>query len=104
MRFKNTKGVLKLYAVAGTQTVLLSFDLDAKLVKKKEFLGFSIERIDPDGTPTLLNGSKYFDSLVHDNTVTDPKIKYASLVQSYFWKDYQADPGSFFKKRIADIY
>ena len=93
MRFKKTNGVLKLYAVAGTKTVLLSFDIDKEKFKGKNFLGFSVKRSGGGVDSIQINGSKHFDSLVHDDTITDPKIKYCSLVQSFFWKDYEANPG-----------
>lgn len=93
MRFKNTKGPLKLYAVAGAKTVLLAFDLSAAKLKNKPFLGFSISRTDANGkNKRLLNGSKYFASLVKDNSITNKKIKFTSLIQSFFWKDYLAQP------------
>lgn len=93
MRYKNEKGDIRIYAVAGTQTVLLSFDIDKAKVNNKNFLGFDIERKHGSDKPIKLNGSKYFKSLIEDSSVTDPKLKYVSLVQSYFWKDYLADPG-----------
>jgi len=90
---QNEDGVLKLYAVAGTQTVLLSFDIAKAKVDKKQFLGFSVTRADKQGKVTTLNGSKHFESLIKDSTITDTKLKYRSLVQTFFWKDYSADPG-----------
>lgn len=92
MRFKNEGNPLKLYAVAGTQTVLLSFDIALSKIDGKNFLGFDVKRKDKDGTEHSINGTKLFKSLVDDNTIIDPKIKFISLVQSFFWKDYTADP------------
>jgi hypothetical protein len=95
MRFKKENKDLKLHFVTGTQTALMSFDLDKKLVDNKEFLGFSVERRNQGDTkskPLNLNGSKHFDSLINDATISDPAIKFRSLVQSFFWKDYTADP------------
>ena len=103
MRYKNEGSDLKLYVVAGTQTVLLSFDI-AKEKVKSNFLGFSIERKDKDGKITLHNGSKHFDSLIHDDTITDAKVKFASLVQSFFWKDYTADPGQTYTYTVNAMF
>ena len=94
MRFKNEQGDLKLYAVAGTQTVLLSFDIAKSKLDNKQFLGFSVERKDKDGNIKFINGSKHFDSLVNDPTITVHAVKYQSLVQTFYWQDYIADPGS----------
>lgn len=93
MRYFNDDTDLKLYAVAGTQTVLLSFDIKKELVSN-QFLGFSIERINgrKSGTPApviYLNGSKHFKSLENN---ADPHISGRSLIQSYYWHDYIADP------------
>src|SRR5438128_10153903 len=93
MRYKNESKELKLYAVAGTRTVLLSFDIDKEKITNKNFLGFSIERMDKAQNVIFINGSKHFRSLILDDLITDPDIKFVSLVQSFFWKDYNADPG-----------
>src|SRR5690349_21394689 len=93
MRFKNEQGDLKLYAVAGTQTVLLSFDITKSKLDNKQFLGFSVERKDKDGNVKFLNGSKHFDSLINDDKIKNHDVKYQSLVQTFYWQDYTADPG-----------
>ena len=104
MRFKKETGDIKLYAVAGTQTVLLAFDMAEAKVTGSDFMGFSIERVDKAGKLTYLNGSKHFDSLINDNTITDHKVKYASLVQAFFWKDYLADPGQKYTYTVKAMY
>ncbi len=104
MRFKSTKGDVKIYAVAGTQTVLLSFDLAKTKVNNKEFIGFDIERKDSLGKIRKLNGSKHFNSLIIDSTITDQRLKMVSLVQTYFWKDYEADPGQTYTYTINAMY
>ena len=86
MRFKNTKGPLKVYAVAGTQTVLFSLDILLSKVEGKELLGFSFERQSGSGPKRTMNGSKRFASL------KGTPLEKFSLVQTYFWKDYTADP------------
>jgi hypothetical protein len=65
MRYKNEDNDLKLYAVAGTQTVLLSFDID-KSKLGNDFLGFSVGRKDKNNKTTFLNGSKHFKSLAQN--------------------------------------
>lgn len=104
MRFKREIGDIKLYAVAGTQTVLLAFDLAGAKTKGKKFMGFSIDRVDSQGKHRSLNGSKHFDSLINDALITDPKVKFASLVQSFFWKDYLADPGETYTYTVQAIF
>lgn len=104
MRFKNTSGAIKIYAVAGTQTVLLSFDIAKSKISTKNFIGFDIEREDSKGKIIKLNGSKRFQSLQDDPSITDPEIKNRSLVQSYFWKDYLANPGQTYTYTITTMF
>lgn len=87
MRFKNTKGPLKVYAVAGTQTILFSLDIALSKVDGKKLLGFSFERKGGNSAKRIINGTKLFASL---KGTAKEKL---SLVQTFFWKDYTADPG-----------
>lgn len=104
MRYYNKKKSLKIYAVAGTQTVLLSLDIDKSKIENKQFLGFSIERKDKNGNIKFLNGSKHFDSLINDNTITDHDVKYLSLVQTFYWQDYTVDPGQTYTYTIKPMF
>jgi PLD-like domain len=104
MRFKNETGDLKLYAVAGTQTVLLSFDIAKGKLDNKQFLGFSVERKDKGGNIKFINGSKHFDSLINDDKVKDHAIKYQSLVQTFYWQDYTADPEQTYTYTIKPMF
>lgn len=88
MRFKKTSGDFSIYAVAGTQTVLLSVDIPKSIIDGFDFLGFSFERIDKNNKKMLLNGTKVFDSLLPPG-FTEEQLKAArkkSLVQSFFGK------------------
>jgi PLD-like domain len=87
MRFKNIHGPLKVFVVAGTQTVLFSLHIEKSKVHGKKLIGFSFERKDNKGRVIFLNGSKRFQSL------QGTALKNRSLVQTFFWKDYTADPG-----------
>ncbi|HRX93389.1 MAG TPA: phospholipase D-like domain-containing protein [Chitinophagaceae bacterium] len=101
MRYYNKSKTLKLYAVAGTQTVLLSFDIDKKKLDSKQFLGFSIERKDKSGKLVYLNGSKRFPSL-KDNP--DEKIQKRSYIQSFYWQDYIADPDETYTYTVRPMF
>ena len=103
MRYKNEKKDLKLYAVAGTQTVLLTFEIAKSKINKKKFLGFDISRKDKNGKIISLNGSKHFASLLIDKNIEDEKIKKRSLIQSFLWKDYYADPGQTYTYTIKAV-
>jgi phosphatidylserine/phosphatidylglycerophosphate/cardiolipin synthase-like enzyme len=101
MRYKNEDKDLKLYAVAGTQTVLLSFDIDKSKLDNKQFLGFSVERKDEKGKVKLLNGSKHFASLANN---ADEQVRNRSLVQSFYWQDYTADPEQTYTYTIKPMF
>jgi hypothetical protein len=92
MRYYNKRKDLKLFAFSGSHTVLLSFDIDKKKLKNKNFLGFCVERKDKDGNVALINGRKPPVSLINDTTPF-PKIKSSSLVRSFFCKDNFVYPG-----------
>ncbi|MEO8765438.1 MAG: phospholipase D-like domain-containing protein [Ginsengibacter sp.] len=101
MRYKKTRNTLKLYAVAGTQTVLLSFDIAKEKLDNKNFLGFSVERKDKNGKIKILDGIKHFESL---KKTTDPEIRNTSLVQSFYWHDYTVDPGQPYTYTIKPMF
>jgi hypothetical protein len=98
MRAKNEKGVLKLYAVAGTHTVLISFDLPDSEVRGTSLFGFRLWR-KRGNKKTELKGQKTFESLKND-----PKLKNLSLIQSFWWKDYLASPGEKYTYQVEALY
>lgn len=100
MRFKNEDSDLKLYAVAGTQTVLLSFNIDKTLLRSN-FLGFSVERRDSNNHLYYLNGTKHFKSLENNN---DEEIRNISLVQTFYWQDYTVDPGETYTYTVKPMF
>lgn len=104
MRFRNKKKDLKIYVVTGTTTVLLSFDIAKSKLDNKQFLGFDIERVDKNGVSFQIKGTKYFDSVHNNPTVTDPDIKNFSPIQSFFWYDYNYAPGETFTYTVRGIF
>jgi len=100
MRYYNEDKDLKLFAVSGTQTVLLSFDIDISKLGN-DFIGFSVERLDKNNHTSFLNGSKRFASLAEN---PDSKIKNTSLVQSFYWQDYTVDPGETYTYTIRPMF
>ena len=101
MRYYNEDNDLKLYAVAGTQTVLLSFNILKSKLDNKKFLGFSVERKDKAGNTTFHNGTKHFASLANN---PKPEIKNTSLVQSFYWQDYTVDPDQTYTYTIKPMF
>ena len=101
MRYKKESSDLKLYVVAGTQTVLLSFEIAKTKLDNKNFIGFSLERKDKDGHIKMLNGTKHFASLQKN---TDSEIKNTSLLQTFYWQDYTANPGQTYTYTIKPMF
>jgi len=101
MHYKNEQNDLKLYAVTGTQTVLLSFDIEKSKLDDKLFLGFFVERKDKNGNITYHNGSKHFASLANN---PDLNIRNKSLVQTFYWQDYTADPEQTYTYTIQPMF
>lgn len=104
MRYKIETSDLKIYVVAGTTTVLLSFDIDQAKLDNQKFLGFNIVRLDSKGIVTNLNGTKHFDSLIKDPTITDHALLNTSFVQSFFWYDYGVSPGQTYTYTIKPMF
>lgn len=70
MRYKNETGYLKLYAVAGTQTGLLAFDI-AKTKVLENYMGFSVSGTDSNGTNQSSLKNQFLNGF---------ELRYASLL------------------------
>mgnify|MGYP001163394810 CR=1 FL=1 len=98
MRFFNKDNELKVYALTGTQTVLLAMDLPKTKSVGKKFMGFKISRQIGNYT-TVLNGTKRFAS-------DDPNhpIQPLSPLQTFLWKDYTVDPNRTYKYKFEAMF
>ena len=101
MRFKSTSANLKIYALAGTHTILLSMDMQTVPDK---FLGFAFERTQPDtGQTTWLYGQKCFKSVVPNPVPGQQYPTQIHPVQSFLWKDFTASPGQKYTYKITAL-
>jgi|GEM_PF-114643 len=98
MRFFNKDNELKVYAVSGTQTVLLAMDLPKTKSVGKKFMGFKISR-QIGNYKTVLNGTKRFAS---DDP--DHPIQPLSPLQTFLWKDYTVDPNKTYKYKFEAMF
>ncbi|MEO8345747.1 MAG: phospholipase D-like domain-containing protein [Betaproteobacteria bacterium] len=96
MRRKKTTSELELYAVSGTNTVVLSLDLKTKPVG---LLGFSFERVESKSHKRIwLYGQKFFASVIPIAKKDLGKVKGQKYptqlhpVQGFMWKDFTVDP------------
>jgi phosphatidylserine/phosphatidylglycerophosphate/cardiolipin synthase-like enzyme len=98
MRRKKTSSGLEMYAVSGTNTVVLSMDMK---VKPADLLGFAFERVETKSKKRIwLYGQKFFRSVIPIAETDLKKVKgqkyptHLHPVQSFLWKDFTAEPGT----------
>jgi len=98
MRRKKTSSNLELYAVSGTNTIVLSIDMKAK---PSGLLGFSFERVETKSKKRIwLYGQKFFGSVIPIQMSDLKKVKgqkyptHLHPVQSFLWKDFTAEPNT----------
>ena len=98
MRRKKTSSDLELYAVSGTNTIVISIDMKAK---PAGLLGFAFERVETKSKRRIwLYGQKFFRSVIPIEEKDLGKVKgqkyptHLHPVQSFLWKDFTAEPGT----------
>src|SRR3954469_22487021 len=96
MRRKKTRSNLEIYAVAGTNTVVLSLDMKTK---PAGMLGFAFERVETKSQKRIwLYGQKFFGSVIPIAKKDLHKVKgqkyptHLHPVQGFLWKDFTVDP------------
>lgn len=98
MRRKKTTSELEIYAVSGTNTVVLSLDLKTK---PDGLLGFAFERVETKSHKRIwLYGQKFFGSVIPIAKKDLAKVKGQKYptqlhpVQGFMWKDFTVDPNT----------
>jgi phosphatidylserine/phosphatidylglycerophosphate/cardiolipin synthase-like enzyme len=98
MRRKRTVSELELYAVSGTNSVVLSLDMKAK---PSGLLGFAFERVETKSQKRIwLYGQKFFGSVIPIAKKDLGKVKgqkyptHLHPVQGFLWKDFTVEPGT----------
>jgi len=96
MRRKKTTTDLELYAVSGTNCIVLSLDMKTK---PDGLLGFAFERVETKSKKRIwLYGQKFFHSVIPIDEKDLSKVKgqkyptHLHPVQSFLWKDFTAEP------------
>jgi phosphatidylserine/phosphatidylglycerophosphate/cardiolipin synthase-like enzyme/uncharacterized protein YegP (UPF0339 family) len=103
MRFRSAAdGTGQVFAVTGTNTV--SFGIMAEEATRAGLLGFAVSRYDAaSATWRPLDGFKVFASIVPDPT---PDLRVSSFdhpVQSFFWDDFTATPGTVYEYAFQPV-
>src|ERR1041385_7838005 len=97
MRTTAKSGGLTVRAIAGTYNVLAGIDLHE--AKRKNCLGFSIQRTDPKGTRFLPN------RITFASTPEDTKLDTEnSPLQKFRWGDYTTEPGTKYSYKVTARY
>src|SRR5262249_46753777 len=96
LRARGSKDGLTLRLIAGTNNVLLAFDLTEAKARRKDFLGFTIERTDVDtGDRRWLPNLIRFSKDANRDNVTSAR----EPIQKFRWGDYTLDPGRRYRYR-----
>ena len=106
MRFKETTGKYKLYAVTGTNTV--AFAIDCKEADMKNLLGFSVEKEYTKTTgetcKVMVMGFKVFNDRVENPIAGALYSTYDNPIQSFGWEDFTAYPGSKYTYTFTPLF
>jgi len=99
---KDGVGDLPLRAVGGTHVVLMAWDLGS--ADRQHLLGFSIKRQAGNQPEKVLQGLKYFKSLVPSPVMgaTYPSTQHP--FQTLLWADYEAEPGTTYQFTVEALY
>ena len=99
MRAEERKGNFHVKAVAGTHVVLLA--IKPVLPAAPDLRGFAISRAVGGGRPVFLTGLKFFDGTAPNWKVGDVFSSEDQPIQSLFWSDYTASPGTQYRFKIV---
>lgn len=94
MRDKASSKGLKALAVAGTNVVILGWDLSAEQIRDEKVLGFAIGRKrESDQEFLWLGGMKTFESIEPHPAPGVLVSSYRHPLQTFQWADYSVSPG-----------
>ena len=99
---KNAQDTFRVKAYAGTNGVLLAFDLDK--ARKPGFLGFAIEQKESNKPWQWLLNSLTFPGKAHTIPKWNATPSNLAPIQKYRWADYSIEPGTTCKYRVHLAY
>ncbi|OFY66223.1 MAG: hypothetical protein A2V64_01880 [Bacteroidetes bacterium RBG_13_43_22] len=106
MRFKETKGTFRLYAVTGTNTVAFGIDCDEDAMKN--LLGFTVEKEYTDKNNNHVRitvmGFKVFRERIENPVPGALYSTYDNPVQSFTWEDFSAYPDRDYTYHFTPLY
>lgn len=106
MRFKETTGTFRLYAVTGTNTIAFAIDCDESAMEN--LLGFTVEKeyIDKDDKHIRVTvmGFKVFSERIANPTPGALYSTYDNPIQSFTWEDFSAYPDRDYTYHFTPLY
>ena len=106
MRFKNTNGTYKIYAVTGTNTI--AFAVDCAENDMKDLLGFTVEKeyhkSNGEHVRVTVMGFKVFKERVENPEAGMLYSTYDNPVQSFTWEDFSGYPGQKYTYYFTPLY
>lgn len=102
MRNSATSDGLKALAIAGTNVVLIGWDMPADQIRAERVLGFSISRRRAsDNEVRWLTGMKTFQSVDPNPAAGVPVSSYKFPFQTFQWADYSVSPGETYTYKLV---
>jgi hypothetical protein len=98
----NAQDTFRVKAYAGTNGVLLAFDLDK--ARKPGFLGFAIEQKEGDNPWQWLLNSLTFPGKTHTIPKWGATPSNLAPIQKFRWADYSIEPGATCRYRVHLAY
>ncbi|MGH8579833.1 MAG: phospholipase D-like domain-containing protein [Gammaproteobacteria bacterium] len=99
---KNAQDTFRVKAYAGTNGVLLAFDLDK--ARKPGFLGFGIEQKEGNKAWQWLLNSLTFPGKAHTIPKWGATPSNLAPIQKFRWADYSIEPGTTCRYRVHLVY
>jgi phosphatidylserine/phosphatidylglycerophosphate/cardiolipin synthase-like enzyme len=102
MRARDSQEGLQAMAIAGSNVVLLGWDLPADDIRRLGVLGFAVQRRrHSDGEVAWMTGLKTFRSVEPDPAPGVPVRSFLHPLQTFQWSDYAVAPGETYTYRLV---
>ncbi|UXN67509.1 hypothetical protein N8E89_28865 (plasmid) [Phyllobacterium sp. A18/5-2] len=102
MRKKGSRNGLTALAVAGTNVVVLGWDMSENDIRNRGILGFAIQRTrHEDDERIWLPGMKTFQSVDPNPDPGVPLSSFRHPLQTFQWSDYSPSPGKKYTYKIV---
>src|SRR6266496_3678672 len=106
MRFKNTNGTYKIYAVTGTNTI--AFGIDCNEADMQKLLGFTIEKeytkSNGQHVRVTVMGFKVFKERIENPLPGGLYSTYDNPIQSFVWEDFSAYPNNQYRYHFTPLF